>query len=163
MNVHDSAGEAQRLPLWRNVLESMMPTTGYGVVFSTEFMENGLKAKRGTVQFNGPFQLIREALLKHGFLLSWRGMKGTGCIVLPLDDTGYLKELRAFRRKSARALGRGFVLGTNIPLSILSAENQRRHNGELERLSFLGMMHRRSERARQALIEQDPGILKKLP
>ena len=69
----DDSEKTLRLPLWRNCLEEMIANgVDHGSLYSAEYFEESLKAKRDTMAFNLGLSEIRKRLEHRGLYLSGR-------------------------------------------------------------------------------------------
>lgn len=140
----DDSTDLEKLPLWRSLAVKMIRDgVDYGSSYSTTFFEDGLREKRDSMGFAWGVHEIRKVLEKHGFYLTARGQKGEQFVILPAEANADV--MHAYARKAADALRRGVILGTQTPLSILKAEDRRRHEAMLEKLATKAVLLRRSD------------------
>lgn len=153
-STHDDS--TRTLPLWKHVVEEMLKSIAYGATYPVEFFEQGLKAHRDTVVYRCDFQKIRDSLLKRGYMITTRGQK-VGALIRHIGMNA--AELKAFSRKSMRALTRGFVLGTNTPLTLLTVEERRRHEAALEKVAMRHALMQHSVQAGRLITKHAPKLL----
>ena len=112
----------------------------HGSLYSAEYFEESLKAKRDTMAFNLGLSEIRKRLEHRGLYLSGRGLGASEYIVIPPENN--LAQGQSHARQAMTFLRRSWVLLTNTRLELLSAEQRARHERESEkaakRMALLG-------------------------
>ena len=133
--MNETTTETVRLPLWKNVLDELKADgVSYGQVIESKWLEEKLCQPRTTMQFGLAVSEIRKGLEMDGFYLSGRGQGGNQFVILPPESNQDI--MQSYEREASEALRRGVILGTGTKLDTLDAEQRRRHEARLEKLSI---------------------------
>lgn len=158
--IESSEGKLTKLPEWRACLDVMLKEgVEYGKVYSAEFFEEHLCAKRDEMDFEMRISEIRRALEHKGFYLTGRGGKGVQWVILPAKANQNV--MRSYNRAAADAMKRGVILGTNTPLDLLSEQERRSHEATLEKMATRQILLQRSESIRKLVEKEKPKLLTK--
>lgn len=151
--------ELVRLPLWRNCADAMRAGgISYGKTYPTEYFEEQLRCNRDSLQFGIAISEIRHDLETSGFFLCGRGQKGKQLVVVPAASNSDV--MASYARLATRALRRGVILGTNTPLTALSAEERRRHESMNEKLAMRLVFVQKTAQVLKAVQKADPSVLR---
>jgi hypothetical protein len=153
-----SPGEVRKLPLWRSLADTMLQSgLTFGSSYTTEFIEQGLSAKRDSPKFNFGIHNMRKKTFEHRGFSFKKIHKEERYVILQANMNE--SEMARFSRKASSALRRGVILGTNTPLNLLGAEERRRHESMLEKLATRHALIRHSEAVAAVVRKQQPKLL----
>ena len=117
--------QADTLPLWKNWLEKNEHRIIFGLQVTSIEMEEALKSKTGTVQYNFAIHAIRLALRRRGMHFSGRGFDGEGFeIKAPETNAGTMLDMN---ERAKNAYKESLNLGINTPLDTLTLEQRNAH------------------------------------
>jgi len=142
-------GEARKLPLWRDLLEQMLPAADYNVSWPIEKIEAALGKDRDHLTFSIDVSKIREQMLHLGFYLIER----QNCVEIP-DATENERYVRRYQRRAVLSVKRSAILARSTDRSKLSdaqAKRMDRMAEAAERKSFLLANYDRAFRAVKGL------------
>jgi hypothetical protein len=153
-----TTSETIRLPLWRTLAEQMLSAEiHYGDRFTIEFFEEGLRAKRDTMEFGIGVSMVRQVLEQSGFSLTQRGQDGEGLLIRSAKENEAM--MHAFDRGATKSFRRAVSLGSATDRTQLNADELRRHEARLEHISVKAVLLQRSGQVAKIIAAHKPKLL----
>jgi len=137
--------QALVLPLWKSWVSAMreVKRIAYGQFFTTAEMELAMKCKEESLEFRFNLCRIRRLLRREGKNITARG-QGKAGYVIAAPETNSTEMLR-LQKAALTAMKEGVILGTTTPMSLLTPEDQQRHEAVLEKMAKrLSLVNRRA-------------------
>lgn len=144
--------------MWSSCYEDMIAEgVHHGKVFPVEFFEERLHNKFGSVRFGFDIARIRRELETNGYYLSGRGMGGKGFVIVPPESNTAV--CRHHRKIGFTRMKRGVILGNTTRTELMTEEQRRRHESQLERLAIQVALIDRSGAVARLVKKHNPRLL----
>jgi hypothetical protein len=154
--------EVTRLPLWESCLDKIREHgIGYGVKFTTAWLESQLKCAANTIEFGIAIANINEQLIDEGYYLTAREQKGSGYVVAQPDRAEAVAD--NWQRESFRCMHKSIRLTNGILSNTdaqLDADARRRLEGKAERNAIRLALMSRATSVAKCIEKHAPKLLK---